>query len=152
MDDNREDMRTEEHQPSDGELDVLLMRRALDRSELPWLALSVSSEIESRERARLWLAQHGSLFGPNGSDQQGSRPLRRCRHWIAQLQDALASPRVLTTIGATLGGGVIGYLIGSYTPVITQLGSYSLAVVLGATGAAVAGFAAQWQYVREYYS
>ena len=47
---------------------------------------------------------------------------------------------------------MIGYLIGSYTPAVTQLGSYSLAVVLATAGAAVAGFAAQWQYVREYYS
>ena len=89
MDDNREEMRIEEQQPPDGELDALLKRRASERSELPWLALSVSSEIEARERARQWLAQHGSLFGPNGKDRPGSRPLRTCRHWIAQLQATL---------------------------------------------------------------
>lgn len=152
MDDNREDMRIEEQQPPDSELDRLLRRRAADRSELPWLALSVISEIEARERARQWLVQHGSLFGPNGKDQPGSRSLRTVRYWIAQLQATFDSPRVWTTVGATLGGGVIGYLIGSYAPEVTQLGSYSLAVVLAVTGAAVAGFAAQWQYVREYYS
>lgn len=152
MDDNRDDMRIEEQRPPDGELDRLLRRRAADRSELPWLALSVTSEIEARERARQWLAQHGSLFGPNGKDQPGSRSLRTVRHWITTTHDLLARPRLWTTVGATLGGGLIGYLIGANAPHVTQLGSYSLAVVLATTGAAVAGFAAQWQYVREYYS
>jgi len=128
-----------------------LSKRSRAASELPWLEVSVTAQIEARERARQWLSNNGSLF--RISRERGIKgSVAGVRRLIGTLTGALGNSRLWTTIGAVLGGAAVGYLISGSYPGPALLPDYSLPVTLSVAGALVAGIASQWTYLKEYYS
>ncbi|MBN2083126.1 hypothetical protein JW859_13085 [bacterium] len=128
-----------------------LGRRVQAASELPWLEVGVTAEIDARERARQWLSSHGSLFST--SDQRGLKgSVAGLKQQIGALTGVLGSVRIWATIGAVVGGATVGYLLSGSYPGPAFMPEYSLPVTLSVAGALIAGMASQWPYLREFYS
>ena len=133
------------------EIEEQLKRRALKHSELPWMSVSIVSEIEVREKAREWLARNGSLFALTQSNSTIREKLAALKSYVSDITGVVGSKRIWSAIGAVAGGGLAGYIISRCFPGIELLPAYSLAISLSVVGAIVAGLASQWQYLREYY-
>jgi len=108
-----------------GNIDQAMQKRSDADSQLPWLELKVSAQIDARARARKWLSESGGVFG---------------REWSS----VAANPVLWKVTGALIIGGLTGYLSATSIPQASQylaqipVGgplAFSTAVFFGLAGA-----------------
>lgn len=130
-------------------LEAALRGRAASGSELPRLAGRVQLQVECREQARLWLAQHGGLNFRAVIRRRRAAAVRAAR--FAALRASIPAA-VWRGLGASLAGAVVGYtlLAGQpqqhFAPWLASIGGLSAA--MAAILAVAALGASQWTALR----
>lgn len=137
-------------------IDKLMRQRAEADSEMPWLQLSVESEIIAREQARQWLRTNGSLLERN--------PLAGLAGMLQRALGGSGWVHAWVLLGSVFFGGMVGFILARYVPFFSKLefsftasmpfvsGTYSTVITLTALGAAVTLTAAGLYYFRDLYT
>ena len=132
--------------------DRIMLERADAAADNPWLEISVMSHIESREKARVWLSDNGSLFeGKTGNS--AFKGIAGTMYQVAEdLISSARNTRFWATIGAALGGGLVAYFIAACLETPDPTALVSTTMVSAIAGVLAAGTAVQLPYLREFYS
>jgi hypothetical protein len=127
-------------------LDELMARRAQAASELPWLEMRVTAQVEWREQARQWLREH-----PGGLGDRARQPLRLR---IAGAVNSLAAARTWQVGGVALAVACLVWLLSrldAFAPALQSTAKYGGIYVLGAVLVVLAVALTNWPRLRQYY-